>query len=461
MYLKSYTIFLLITLGFNSCSYETYPLNPITIKLIRESPAIPFYSAVPTPQQLEWQRMEINMFCHFGINTFTNKEWGDGTDSPSVFYPESIYTDQWSDIAYRAGFGGIILTAKHHDGFCLWPSAYTEYSVKNSPWQNGAGDILKVLSASCKKSGIKFGLYISPWDRHEKTYGTPRYNDFYVNIATEVLSNYGDVFEIWLDGANDGTVPMNYDWNRYFNALRDLQPGAVIALVGPDVRWVGNEDGVAPDTLWSIENSRWRPAESDVSIRPGWFYHASENGSLKTVDQLIDIYFHTVGRNCVLLLNISPSPNGRIASVDSLRLMHFKTELNRLFATNLSNYATISVTNMRANDSVWGPENLIDYNPETFWATDDSVTAATVNYNFADPVAINIIDIKEAIRYGQRIEEFHVDVLVSGSWNTVYSGSTIGARRLIRLSSPVNSKGVRLVITKSKACIAFSDFGIY
>jgi len=270
----------------------------------------------PTPQQLAWQESELTMFLHFGINTFTDREWGDGKEDPKLFNPIELDARQWVQVAKDAGFKYMILTAKHHDGFCLWPSEYTEHSVKNSPWRAGKGDVVRELADACQEAGMKMGIYLSPWDRHEQTYGdSPVYNQYFRNQLTELLTNYGEISEVWFDGAC-GEGPngrrQEYDWQSYYEVIRKLQPNAVIAICGPDIRWVGNEDGVARETEWSVQDANpvihkdiegkvWYPAECDVSIRPGWFWHKSQDDKVKSLEHLLDIYYKSVGRNRTLL----------------------------------------------------------------------------------------------------------------------------------------------------------------
>jgi alpha-L-fucosidase len=318
----------------------------------------------PSPQQLGWQKMEFVAFIHFTVNTFTDKEWGDGTESPSIFNPTQLDTQQWVKVCKDAGMKMIILTAKHHDGFCLWPSKYTEHSVKNSPWRNGKGDVVRELADACRESGLKLGLYLSPWDRHEPTYGdTESYNKFYKNQLTELLSNYREVAEVWFDGAKgENAKDMEYDWLGFYAIVRELQPNAVI-FNGPDIRWVGNEAGYARESEWSVVNRNnkpfdfinqtqkdlgslealgdgnnliWYPAETDVSIRPGWFYHASEDDKVKSVEKLLDIYYGSVGRNSVLLLNLPPDRRGLIHENDVKRLQELRKVLDAIFAKNLA-----------------------------------------------------------------------------------------------------------------------------
>ena len=352
---------------------------------------------VPSPRQLAWQKMEFYAFCHFGMNTFTGKEWGDGTASPALFHPTDFDADQWAKAVKSAGMRGLILTCKHHDGFCLWPSKYTEYSVKNSPFRDGQGDVVREVADACKRNGLKFGIYLSPWDRHEQTYGQGEpYNTYYKNQLRELLTEYGDLFCIWLDGAcgegKNGKV-QKYDWQGYYAVMRELQPDAVICISGPDVRWIGNEAGVCRKSEWSVvpswlsvnefiaEKSQktddknfakkhnamtldlgsrkaikgetdliWYPAEVDTSIRPGWFYHENEDSKVKSIDKLYKIYLNSVGGNASLLLNIPPDKTGKIHAEDAMVLDSFGRLLKREFPENRLENARASSTSELDNE---------------------------------------------------------------------------------------------------------------
>jgi len=327
---------------------------------------------VPTPQQLAWQQMELTAFLHFGINTFTGREWGDGTEDPALFNPSQLDAEQWVRTLKDAGFKMVLLTAKHHDGFCLWPTKTTTHSVASSSWKNGKGDVVKELRDACDKYGMKFGVYLSPWDRNASCYGdSPKYNQFFIQQLTELLTNYGEVHEVWFDGAN-GEGPNGkkqvYDWDAFYKTIQKLQPKAVMAIMGDDVRWVGNEKGIGRETEWnatvltpgiyarSEENNKrlgvfskaedlgsrdilknatelfWYPSEVDVSIRPGWFYHKEEDNKVKSLKHLADIYFQSVGYNSVLLLNIPPDRRGLINEADVTRLKEFAEYRKQAFA---------------------------------------------------------------------------------------------------------------------------------
>src|SRR5438552_17277639 len=326
------------------------------------------------------------MFFHFGMNTFTDREWGDGSEDPRTFNPTELDARQWAAVAKDAGFKYLILTAKHHDGFCLWPSRYTEHSVKNSPWRGGKGDVVRELSNACREAGLKFGFYLSPWDRHEPTYGdSPAYNQHFKNQLVELLTQYGEVAEVWFDGAN-GEGPngrrQEYDWAGFYKMIREHQPRAIIATCGPDVRWVGNEEGLAPETEWCVQPADpvyhagrhgpvWWPAECDVSIRPGWFWHAAEDAKVKTLDQLVEIYFRSVGHNSVLLLNVPPDRRGLIAAPDVERLREFQAHRQRAFAVDLARGKPAMASSSRPGAE---PKSAVDGNPGTFWSPEGNGT---------------------------------------------------------------------------------------
>ena len=384
----------------------------------------------PSKAQLDWQDMEMNMFCHFGPNTFSGLEWGDGTEPEDMFAPTALDCRQWAATARAAGFKGIIITAKHHDGFCLWPNPESTHTVAQSSWRDGTGDVLAELSNACREYGLKFGVYISPWDRHDPHYGSPEYNDVFVRTLESVHSGaYGPVFEQWFDGAN-GEGPSGrrqvYDWQRFNATVLKYNPSAVIfSDVGPGCRWVGNELGSAGETCWSCLSpedfepgagapsadtlncgqrygSAWIPAETDVSIRPGWFWKASETPLLKTVDELVDIYFKSVGRNSLLLLNVPPDVRGLIDAADSLRLMEFRAELDRIFSRDLAAGAKL-----RRHGK--GEYRL----------------------SLSTPADFNLLVLEEDISRGQKIAAFAVDALVDGSWQEIAAGTTVGRKRIL------------------------------
>ena len=417
---------------------------------------------VPSPQQLEWQQMELTAFLHFGINTFTGREWGDGTEDPALFNPSQLDAEQWVRVLKEAGFKMVLLTAKHHDGFCLWPTKTTTHSVASSPWRNGKGDVVKELRDACTKYGMKFGVYLSPWDRNADCYGdSPRYNRFFIAQLTELLTNYGEVHEVWFDGAN-GEGPngkkQEYDWQAFYETIQRLQPKAVMAIMGDDVRWAGNEKGIGRETEWSAtvltpgiyarseaNNKRlgvygkaadlgsrrmlkhatelfWYPSEVDVSIRPGWFWHENENSQVKSLKHLTDIYFQSVGYNSVLLLNIPPDTRGLIHEADVARLQEFAAYRAQVFGQNA----------VRDGQTGW-----------TAKPGDCRV------YALQEDKQINVVLLQEDIARGQRVEHFTVEARVKGVWQPVGEGTTVGYKRMLRFPA-LKADALRVCIDGSR-----------
>lgn len=457
-------------------------------------PPAPVYP-VPSARQLAWQHLEFYAFTHFSINTFTNKEWGYGDESPKLFNPTDLDCNQWARVIKEAGMKGIIVTAKHHDGFCLWPSKYTEHSVKNSPWKNGKGDVVKEVSEACKAAGLKFGIYLSPWDRNSTLYGTPEYITYYRNQLKELLTDYGPVFEVWFDGANGGTGYYGgarekrtidrktyYDWPDTRKIVRQLQPDAcMFSDAGPDIRWVGNERGVAGETNWSminkdefapgladrkilnhgLENGKdWVPAECDVSIRPGWFYHKSQDNKVKTVNQLVDIYMKSVGRNGNLLLNVPPDRTGRINAHDVQRLKELRRALDEIFARNLAAGKTVHADTWRGRNQQFAPGNVTDGKEETYWCTDDSVKTGKLTIDLGKREKINLVLMGEYIPLGQRVKSFKIEALVNKVWEQVAGGTTIGYKRMLHFS-PVATDKIRITIIDARACPVLNRVEIY
>ena len=428
---------------------------------------------VPTPQQLEWQRMELTAFLHFGVNTFTGREWGDGTEDPAIFNPTSLDCEQWVRTLKESGFKMAIITAKHHDGFCLWPTKTTRHSVASSSWKDGKGDVVRELRDACKKYGIKFGVYLSPWDRNASCYGdSPAYNQFFIEQLTELLTNYGEVHEVWFDGAN-GEGPNGkkqiYDWDAILKTIRRLQPKAVTAIMGDDVRWVGNEKGIGRETEWSAtaltpgiyprsgeQNKElgifgkakdlggrdivaratelfWYPSEVDVSIRPGWFYHADQDKQVKSLNHLTDIYFKSVGYNSVLLLNIPPDLRGLINENDVQRLKEFSSYLKKTFARNYV---------LKGNEAWHG-------------------TSGTVRqYDIQKEALVNAFMIQEDISKGQRVESFLVEAYKDGSWIHMAEGTTVGYKRLVRFSD-TRPERIRVTIRSARGVANVAAVGLF
>ena len=433
--------------------------------------------------------MEYYAFIHFNMNTFTNKEWGYGDESPSTFNPTSLDTDQWAEVIKNSGMKGIIITAKHHDGFALWPSNYTSHSVKNSPWKNGEGDLIKDLEKSCRKFGLKLGIYLSPWDRNHPDYGTKKYISYFRNQLTELLTNYGEIFEVWFDGANGGSgfyggtneirkvdKKTYYDWENTHRIIRELQPNAVIfSDAGPDIRWVGNEKGYANKTTWSNiykdsvyggmpdyykfssgqENgSHFIPTETDVSIRPGWYYHPEEDDKVKSLEKLIDIYFNSVGLNSSLLLNIPVDNRGLIHENDTKRLYELNNYIRNTFSNNF-----FMESKMYFNDTSHPINKLIDNKISTmcpFKTKLNNVIEISLNKN----KIVDIFKISENINLGQRVKKFRLEALVDDNWLTIEEGATIGSKRLIKFD-PIEIKKLKFTIIDSKDIPMISEIGIY
>ena len=456
---------------------------------------------IPTPQQVDWQDMEMYAFLHYSLNTYTDQEWGYGNEDPSLFNPEDLDVEQWVEVCKQAGMKGIILTAKHHCGFCLWPSEFTEYSVKNSPWKNGRGDVVGELAEACKKAGLKFAVYLSPWDRNHKDYGNTEYIDYFRNQLEELLTNYGDIFEVWFDGANGGTgwyggsdedrvidKKSYYQWPATYEMIRKLQPDVMIWNDGGtrgDLRWVGTEAGNVGETNWSLlnkegdvswdmlhygleEGDSWVPGETNTSIRPGWFYHTTEDGNVKSLSKLMDTYYKSVGRNSTLLLNFPIMPSGRIHPTDSLRGVLFAEMIAKTFEKNLAEGSKIKADNFRNNDSKYNAGNLIDENPDTYWSTDDGVCRGVVEIEFPQPTAFDRFLVEEYIPLGQRVKKFHLEAKVDNEWIPLQdelseSGdgmTTIGHRRIICFPE-VEATNLRFTIDDSKASPLISKIGVY
>lgn len=461
-------------------------------KVLPPEPILP----VPEPKQVEWQQMETYAFIHFGLNTFNDREWGYGDTDPKTFNPTNLDCEQWAQTLVKAGMKGVILTAKHHDGFCLWPFEGTDYSVKNSPWKNGQGNVVKELSEACKKYGLKFAVYLSPWDRHQANYGTPEYLPYFYAQLHDLLTNYGPVFEVWFDGANGGdgwyggakdirTIDRKnyYNYPRIYEMLDSIQPQAIIfSDGGPGCRWVGNEKGFAGATNWSFlregevhpgyeksyelqyghaDGNQWVPAECDVSIRPGWFYHPEEDDRVKSPEQLVDLYYRSVGHNATLLLNFPVDRRGLIHPVDSANAVRFHEMIQQQLKTNLVAGMTPKVSNERGGDFV--ASALTDDNFDTYWATEDGVTTADIEFSFDTPTRMNRMMLQEYIPLGQRVKAFVVEYLDKDTWLPVKLNeetTTIGYKRLLRFET-VETKGIRIRITDARGPLCLSNVGVY
>lgn len=438
---------------------------------------------LPMPRQLAWQQRELALFLHFGVNTFTDREWGDGRESPAVFDPSAMDARQWARVARETGFRAIILTAKHHDGFALWPSAHTDYSVARSPWRDGRGDVVGELAEAARAEGIGLGLYLSPWDRHEPSYGDEAaYNRFYLAQLRELLTGYGPLVEVWFDGAKgEDARDMAYDFAAYWSLVRELQPDAVIfSDEGPDVRWIGNEHGFAGETNWSMldrsrvtigkpgqeaylnagdpEGRDWVPGECDVSIRPGWFWHPDE--APKSLEALLEIYFKSVGRNCVLLVNVPPDRRGLLPDEDVARLREFRAALEKIFAVELAGGRTARAGNVRGGDERFGAGRAVDGDLTTYWATDDTVGTSWLEVDLGRAMTFSLARMQEPIALGQRVASYRIEAWTGDAWRTVSRGTTIGYQKLDRFA-PVTASRVRLVIERARACPLIAEFGLY
>ncbi|MFC1659867.1 alpha-L-fucosidase [Gemmatimonadota bacterium] len=460
-----------------------------------EPPDIPPTSVVPSAEQLRYQEMELAGFVHFSVNTFTDREWGFGDESPEVFRPSDLDADQWARIAAEVGMGELILTAKHHDGFCLWPSRTTSHSVARSGWQSGEGDVVAEFVGATQRHGLKAGLYLSPWDRNHADYGAPAYLEVYRDQLRELLTGYGEIAEIWVDGANGGTGYYGganeerridrksyYHWDETMALVKSLQPSTLIfSDAGPDIRWIGNERGFAGETNWSTintdqvvigeavpaylnsgdpEGAEWVVPLCNTSIRPGWFYHTGEDSEVKSPQELVDLYYRSVGRNCVLLLNVPPDRRGRFHEADIEALREFRNILDETFALDLAVSARVKADSWRLGHRKFAPKNLVDRDPETYWAAVDGVTGATLDLALAEEAEFDRIVLREPVRFGQRISAFSVEAWVDGSWTPLARGTTVGFKRLLRIPV-VRTDRIRVVIEDALSTPALSTLGLF
>ena len=442
----------------------------------------PAGAVLPTKQQLAWHEMEFYFFVHFGPNTFTDKEWGLGDEPEDLFNPTQLNCEQWCRVAKAAGAKGIIITAKHHDGFCLWPSKYSKHTVRESKWKNGKGDVLRELSTACKKYGLKFGVYLSPWDRNHPKYGTPAYNDVFVNMMKEVFQNYGPIWEFWWDGAN-GEGPngkkQQYDWKKFEKTVRQLSPTTVVfSDIGPDIRWVGNEKGFAAKTNWNyldtagfkrgagappsdtlqqgnVNGKNWIPAECDVSIRPGWFYHAKEDDAVKSPEELFDLYLKSVGRGANLLLNVPPDRRGLINEHDSLSLLRFQKLRKESFQKNLAAAGKISVSAVATTRSTL---KLNDQNASTYEMTSK---ANLTLVKFDKPTAVNCVILRENLANGQNTKSFRI-LLMDKNNNLIkeVKGTTMGRKRILSFPS-IEVQSIGLAVDEMKSNTRIAEIEVY
>lgn len=460
----------------------TLLITLVAVSCVSNIPPEP-YGAVPSERQLLWHNMKYHAFIHFGPNTFTDIEWGQGNESPDIFNPSELDCRQWAKAIKDAGMEGALITAKHHDGFCLWPSAYSTHTVRESQWLNGQGDVLKDLSDACREYDLKFGIYVSPWDRNHPSYFTDEYNTVFKNMLEEVLTNYGEVYYVFFDGAfsvgPDGKR-QEYDWAGFTEVVRRCQPNAVIfSDAGPDVRWIGNERGYAAETNWCTvkkglfypgiggvndqlqtgheDGELWIPAEVNTSIRPGWFYHKEEDDRVKSLNRLIDNWYHSVGMNGNFLLNLPPDTRGLIHENDIQRLMELKTYLDEAFSLNLLMGASARATQTRGK--LFSANKTIDGNPETYWATDDHVLNASIELDFGQPKKINTLLIQEYITLGQRVKSFSIEAQIDDKFEQIATGVTIGNRRLVKFNT-ITTQKLKINIS-AKASPLISNLEVY
>ncbi len=460
---------------------------------------------VPNERQIAHQSLEFYAFAHFTVNTYTDKEWGEGTEDPAIFNPVKFDADQWVDAVKAAGMKGLLLTCKHHDGFCLWPSKYNTHNISASLYKNGKGDIVREVADACRKGGIKFGVYLSPWDRNSKLYGTESYNDYFINQLTELLTEYGEIFSVWFDGAC-GEGPNGkkqvYDWARYYQCIRELQPNAGISVCGPDVRWCGNEAGDTRESEWSVVPARlsmaervaelsqqsddaefrerkitssdrdlgsrealknetdliWYPAEVNTSIRPGWFYHASEDDKVRSLDELLHIYYNSVGGNGTFLLNLPPDRDGLIHENDVKRLKEIGAYLRKTFAVNLAENAEFMASSTETGCEI---EHAKAAGYDIYYKAKDGDTAVDVTITFPKPVLATHVVLQENIRLSQRIENF--DIIAeneAGEQKVVYSGTVVGYKKIAKFDA-VDVKKLIIRIKDSRVCPTLSFVGVY
>lgn len=457
---------------------------------------------VPSEKQLNWQKLEFTAFIHYGINTFTDREWGTGKEDISIFNPKLLDTDQWCESMQKAGIKGCIITAKHHDGFCLWDTKYTNHCVMNTPYSK---DIVKQLSKSTKKYGLKLGIYLSPWDRHEKTYGYGKaYDDYFCSQLEELLTNYGDIYTVWFDGAcgeGENGKKQIYDWNRYYKLINKLQPNAVISVCGPDVRWCGNEAGDCRECEWSVvpeslrdnekihsksqknddnsfreltltssesdlgsrdilknaNNIIWYPAEVNTSIRPGWFHHKNEDHKVKSLETLISIYLKSVGGNAMFLLNIPPHKDGYFTKYDVKRLEEIGEYIKNSFKNNFIKNAKLSSSSTDSNNVI---EN-VKTNNDTFFKARDYEDKVSVDIELDEGKIIKYIILMEQIKLSQRVENFEILASIDGNFKKIFDGKTIGYKKICKLENAIKAKYLKINFISYRKCPTIKFLGIY
>ena len=469
----------------------TLPDNPLREEVVRLATKVR-----PSYRQLDYQQREMLGFIHIGMNTFTGAEWGTGKEDPSLFNPSQLDADKWVKTFKDAGISGVILVAKHHDGFCVWPSKYTSHTVANSPWRNGKGDLVKEVADACRKYDMKLCLYLSPWDMHEKTYGTEAYNDYYIHQLEELLTGYGPVYLLWFDGAgttNDVSgVEMPFDWERIFRKARELQPDVLHSGNAPDIRWVGNEKGKGRETEWCVQGINntetlfgsltgynptlhnlgsiddlmkkkrlvWYPSRGGLPLRKGWFYNKRDDDNIKSLKYLVDSYFETIGQNANLLPNLSPDPTGRIPEKDANRLIQFGKIISRMKQTDYAKGATVKAVSGWEGST---PSDVItDDTPFTSWHTPNGTTAAVAEVQLRQPAMINVIKLQENVRdFGQRVERFAIDVWTGNGWKEITQSTTIGFRKMLRLSKPITADKFRIRFTDARVSVSWGNLSMY
>ena len=447
------------------------------------------WGATPSPRQLAWHAREQYAFVHFSINTFTDREWGYGDESPSLFDPTNFSADQIVGAAKAAGMRGLILTAKHHDGFCLWPTTLTEHCVRNSPFRNGKGDVVREIEQACRRAGLAFGIYLSPWDRNHADYGKPAYIDYYRKQIVELCTRYGTLFEFWFDGANGGDgyyggaretrkidPEAYYDWPSIFALVHRHQPMAcTFEPLGSDVRWVGNEDGVAGDPCWPTMPDHkptqeegnagrrsaplWWPAETNTSIRPGWFYHADEDAKIKTPERLVTLFDESIARGTNLILNLPPDRRGRLADVDVAVLQSFGAAQRATFATDLARGAVASASHERG--PAFAAAKVLDGHPDSYWSTADAMHTPALILDLPPGRSFDLVRLREYLPLGARITRFAIDIDPGSGWQEVASGACIAAQRVVRLPRPVTARRLRIRIIEALACPALSEVALF
>jgi alpha-L-fucosidase len=477
---------------------QTYLVVVIALFFSCQKPVLPPSPVLPVPteRQIAWHELEQYAFVHFTTNTFIDKEWGYGDEKPAIFNPTQMDVSQWTKTIKAAGLKGIVLTCKHHDGFCLWPSKYTEHSVKNSPYKNGQGNVVDEVEKACRAEGLKFGVYLSPWDRNRADYGSASYIEYYRNQLKELFDAHQPVFEMWFDGANGGDGYYGgtnekrkidgrtyYDWPTTLNLVRGMEPNVIFfSDAGPDIRWCGNESGYISETNWHTitpdslyagkggindllntgteDGTSWIPAEVDVSIRPGWFYHAKEDSLVKTPEKLFDIYLSSVGRGANLILNIPPDRRGLIHEIDVASLQGWKKLIDERFKTNLAINKNATASSVRGNDKSYEAAMVTDGNKNTYWSTNDEEKTGSLEIDLGSKTLVSYVLIQEYIRLGQRIKNFSVEVEQDSQWQEVGAGTTIGYKRILPFS-PVETQKIRIVFSNSKACPVISNVEVY